>query len=130
MDPTRLASVLGREIGKDDLRPAHVVGFKLMMWGPYPALTKADSETIITPGLVYQVRNAQEVANLQQYESANYGPQSCELHFEDGSKMMGETFVWRGEMKDLQEGSFHLEIWQNNVYGRNTMGGTKENGGR
>ena len=97
MDPTRLSSVLGLH-EKPSLRPATVIGYRLMLWGPYPALVSAaGQEGAKVPGLMYEVQSLGEAAKLQRYETNNYGPKRCTIKLDDGTKLSGDTFMWNAD---------------------------------
>jgi gamma-glutamylcyclotransferase (GGCT)/AIG2-like uncharacterized protein YtfP len=131
MDPKTLAKVLGRaEI--PDLIPAKVIGYKIMMWGQYPALLDKPYSTVY--GMTFEVQTPEEVKRLGAYETDRYRNDSCIIYLKsdederrgrtfvwrgegnelmgDEDEMRGRTFVWRGEQDELKEGEFDLKDWQ------------------
>lgn len=73
MDSKRPRSVLNLE-EEPVQKSAHIEGFRLMLWGPYPALVFASGE--IVHGQVYQISRHEEVegqlAKLKYYETEKY----------------------------------------------------------
>ncbi|KAH0536379.1 hypothetical protein FGG08_006753 [Glutinoglossum americanum] len=67
MDPATLARVLGRP-DQPVLRPAKVIGYRCMMWGPYPALID-DRSGATVHGVVYEIQSPEEVKLLEAYET-------------------------------------------------------------
>ncbi len=114
MEPKMLVNLLGLT-ADPELRTALVVGYKTMMWGPFPALIHKSGESVM--GVVYSVQSAEGEANLQRYESTNYAPTSCEMEFEDGTRTSGSTFLWVGDQNDLEEGEYDFEAWQAEEWG-------------
>lgn len=113
MNSKRLRSVLNLE-DEPVLRPAHIEGFRSMLWGPYPALVFACGE--IVHGQAYQISShgevAEQVAKLEYYETEKYERQPVMLEFDDGTESKGYTFVWSGNKDELREGNFDLGGWQ------------------
>ena len=96
MDPTRLSSVLHLK-SKPSLQAASIIGYRLMLWGPYPALVDAaGQEGAIVRGFIYQVQNQKDAERLQLYETSNYEPHRCRIYLDDGTWQTGNTFMWRG----------------------------------
>jgi Gamma-glutamyl cyclotransferase, AIG2-like len=54
MDPTTLAKVLHLE-ERPILRPAKIIGYRCLLWGPYPALIDGKSGMSVT-GVAYDVQ--------------------------------------------------------------------------
>ena len=135
MDPTRLSRVLSLHEGPQ-LRPATIIGYRLMLWGPYPALIDAPGESV--NGMVYMLQSKDDAAKLQRYETSNYRPHSCLIDVHDGAGTSGETFIWAGDksmlastnmfysanlsadrqLEYLKEGTFDLPAWQVAEYGK------------
>ena len=71
-DPTILKHVLTLK-EQPILRPATVHGFRLKLWGPYPALLDGESDAMI-PGMIYEINSSQQIEQLQTYETNLYTP--------------------------------------------------------
>ena len=93
MDPTRLSSVLALD-KEPQLVPATVIGYRLMLWGPYPALIPEAGGSV--SGLMYEVQNDADAQRLQRYETNNYAPQDCSIKLENDITKEGQTFIWVG----------------------------------
>ena len=89
MDPTTLTEVLGLSEGHR-LRPAKVMGYMIMLCGPYPALLDAPGERVT--GVLYEVQSPTHEGLLRQYESNLYRERACLVELSDGSKVLGKTF--------------------------------------
>ncbi|KAI9684219.1 MAG: hypothetical protein M1829_003490 [Trizodia sp. TS-e1964] len=107
--PARLMSVLLSD--PPLLRPAKLFGYKIMLWGPYPAIVEAEPDKVIN-GMSYEVQSADHRQLLEFYETNNYKNDTCLIQLEDGTKTVGRTFTWNGDMSMLKEGVFHLKEWQ------------------
>ena len=94
MDPKRLSEVLVLD-KQPELYPAKLTGFRLMLWGPYPAVVPEVGGTV--SGLMYEVQAEADAQRLQRYETSNYAPQSCSIKLQDGASKEGQTFVWAGD---------------------------------
>ena len=128
MDPLRLSKVLSLQ-NTPKFRAATLRGYRLMLWGPYPALVDGAQEVV--SGFVYDVQNAEAADRLQRYETMNYRTKSCEITFEDETWVIGKTFIWAGDtsmylpcnlifslllhadqqVDHLKEGTFDLQAW-------------------
>jgi gamma-glutamyl AIG2-like cyclotransferase len=108
MDPSTLTEVLDLK-EPPVLRPAKIIGYKCMLWGPYPALIDAPGE--IVHGVVYEVQSPKEKPCLQEYETDHYREARCLIQLEDGTKKVGRTFKWDEDFSLLREGSFDLKDW-------------------
>ncbi|KAI9864847.1 MAG: hypothetical protein M1813_002617 [Trichoglossum hirsutum] len=109
MDPATLAKVLSRS-DQPVLRPAKIIGYRYMMWGPYPALIDDRSGGMVH-GVAYEVQSPEEVELLKAYETRRYYDTGCSITLEDGTRVSGRTFKWYGKRDDLREGVFSLEDW-------------------
>ncbi len=94
MDPTRISGVLQLDTNPAFV-PATVMGYRLMLWGPYPALIPLIGETV--SGLMYEIQTEEDAQRLQRYETNNYAPQDCSIKLEDGTVKDGQTFIWVGD---------------------------------
>jgi gamma-glutamylcyclotransferase (GGCT)/AIG2-like uncharacterized protein YtfP len=110
MDPSTLAKVLQHR-DLPDLLPATIVGYRCMLWGPYPALLD-DLTGATVYGMAYEVQNPTERERLQAYETSYYKPRPCLIHLQDGRKIIGTTFTWDADTTLLKEGTFDLKDWQ------------------
>lgn len=111
MDPGTLAKVLNLR-DRPKLLPARVIGYRCMLWGPYPALL--DSPGTVVEGMAYEVQTPEEVERLQAYETNHYERAACLIQLRDGKRVIGRTFRWSGIEEELKEGAFDLKDWQMN----------------
>ena len=111
MDTTQLAQVLSTE-EELILRPARVTGYKVMLWGRYPALLEGTPGSVVR-GAAFRVETATQAKKLQGYNTDAYRVQACLIYFEDdGEKVSGYTPLWDGRLDELKEGQFDLRDWQ------------------
>lgn len=105
-DPSILKEVIGSE-EQPVLRPAKIFGFRMMMWGGYPALVR-DKDNAVVQGAAFKVENATQAQRLEGYEPDAYAAMSCRVHFDDGEELdaAGWTFVWDTSLNELSEGQF------------------------
>lgn len=112
MDPEVVQAVLGLP----DLpvtTPATISGFRIKMWGIYPALIPSPSGEVL--GSVWEVTLEDHFQRLAAYETAAYTWIECEATLEDNTVLKGcRTFCWAGspDSKELEAGSFDLERYQ------------------
>jgi hypothetical protein len=104
-----LLSRILRNPNRADLRPAHISGWRCLMWGDYPALIKSSPDDIVT-GMAYRVCSLREWERLVRYETSAYRVQGCRICL-DGTWTSGRTFVWDGDLEVLREGGFDLRDW-------------------
>jgi gamma-glutamylcyclotransferase (GGCT)/AIG2-like uncharacterized protein YtfP len=93
------------------MKPARIRGYRTKMWGPYPALLKAEGATAndtLIYGMVYKITEEQDLQRLKQYEGENYKLVPCPVQMQGESPVGGWTFVWNGYPGELKEGSFEL----------------------
>lgn len=112
MDSITLAKVLQLR-NRPQLRPAQLVGYSCMRWGPYPALLDGPPGATVY-GMAYEIQSPKEVERLRAYETDNYTIKSCWIDFKDGEELAGSTFVWNADKALLKEGAFDLKDWQMN----------------
>ncbi|KAL8788638.1 MAG: hypothetical protein Q9213_001566 [Squamulea squamosa] len=117
MDSGNLAWVLG--LGYEPyLRPANIDGYRTMLWGPFPALIRADSHTVF--GMAYNIEVhaelTRQITGLHNYEGEHYGRHRVRIRYDDGSSDWGWTFLWQGDDKELKEGEFNLKAWREHNY--------------
>lgn len=123
LDPEMLVEILGLD-KSPELRPAYIEGFDSKLWGQYPALIPCSdaspkSDRRIIEGAAYRVRSSEDAEKLAKYESRYYMPSPCEIKYVDHDKKTrgpiaekGFVFVFVGDRRDLDEGSFDLQTWR------------------
>lgn len=92
------------------LTPAMIVGYKIKMWGPYPALLGGDESDVVR-GMAYGVERSTGRDRLQAYKTNRYRTELCSIHTEDKRRLGGSTFVWDSDVSELKDGTFDLEDW-------------------
>ncbi|KAL8911763.1 MAG: hypothetical protein Q9172_007615 [Xanthocarpia lactea] len=117
MDSGNVAWIL--DLAKEPkLRPARIEGYRTMLWGPFPALIRADNQSV--SGVTYRVESHAEVerqvTELQNVEGEDYERERVRILYDDDSWEWGWTFVWRGDMTELREGVFDLETWRSGAF--------------
>lgn len=98
MDGKRLRQVLGL-VEEPETRPAHIMGFRCMLRGPCPYLVWSQGDTV--NGVVYELKSKEEARKLQHYETDVYRLRPCFLQYEDGTKRIGDIFIWDGDKAEL-----------------------------
>lgn len=94
--------------------PATLSGFKIKMWGIYPALIPSDPSDQVV-GCTWKVDNENHFKRLAAYETAVYTWVECEAHLDNEVILKDcRTFCWAGspDSKELEEGNFDLERYQ------------------
>ncbi|KAI1082261.1 hypothetical protein F5B20DRAFT_532748 [Whalleya microplaca] len=93
------------------LAPASIKDWRIMVWGPFPALVpQRENEDIEVKGMYWKCEKPQHVVDLAYYESDNYRLQHCKITTEDGQVLEnGRTFVFDGDESDLEEAKWSLE---------------------
>jgi gamma-glutamylcyclotransferase (GGCT)/AIG2-like uncharacterized protein YtfP len=109
MDPVQLRKVLQLE-NTPTLQPASIVGWKIMLWGQYPALVFKPGNII--HGMAYEVQKESHVEYLKYYETEVYKVKGCNIKLGNGTEVPAETFIYNGDNNLLKEGSFDLKDWQ------------------
>jgi gamma-glutamylcyclotransferase (GGCT)/AIG2-like uncharacterized protein YtfP len=109
MDPVQLRKVLQLE-DTPVLQPARIIGWKIMLWGQYPALVFKQNN--ITHGMAYEVQKESQMEYLKYYETEAYRVQGCMIKLSDGTEIRGKTFIYNGDANLLKEGTFDLKDWQ------------------
>jgi gamma-glutamylcyclotransferase (GGCT)/AIG2-like uncharacterized protein YtfP len=109
MDPVQLRKVLQLE-STPTLQPATIVGWKIMLWGQYPALVFKPGNII--HGMAYEVQKESHVEYLKFYETEDYKVKGCSIKLANGMEVPGETFIYNGDKNLLKEGSFDFKDWQ------------------
>ncbi len=110
MDPSMLAKVLQLR-DPPELLPAKVIGYCIKLWGPYPALLDGPTGSAVY-GMAYEVQSPSDKKRLADYETNHYKVRSCRIHLQDGSIVLGRTFMWNADKALLKEGTFDLKDWQ------------------
>ncbi|KAI2637485.1 hypothetical protein GGS21DRAFT_481591 [Xylaria nigripes] len=99
-------------------RDASLRGWKIMMWGPYPALLPADDEEEPVPGSLWWCDRPEYVARLCRYETAAYRLAYCDVSLPtaDGCGVdileNVRTFVSTLEEDQLGKGEFDLDDYE------------------
>lgn len=114
MDPDVLRFI-AQTPAAPELHKASIRGFKLKMWGPYPALIPGEPKDAVQ-GVYWRSEDDGQLDLLQQYETDVYRPAACAIRAgEDGSTIRdGLAFVWAGDpaSDELHDGEFSLEMYQ------------------
>lgn len=136
-DPSTLQSVLSCS-DRPVLRPARLEGYKMQMWGAYPALippspppsiaTDADEGEAhdivgakdVVGGVLFEPSEFEHAGNVHErshaYEGANYERTTCLVDVKgQTTKVCANTFVWVGDTNELtetRECGFDLREWQ------------------
>lgn len=114
MDPEVLQAILSLP-ELPVARPAAIYGFRVKMWGIYPALVPACSISEKVHGTVWEVTSQIQFDRLAAYETQAYRWGECDGNLEGDETINGcRVFCWAGEpdSKELDEGSFDLERYQ------------------
>jgi len=122
MDPTVLSHVL-ELTNTPELRPALVMGYRLMFWGRYPALVQESGE--VTSGFAFEIQNFEDASRLERYnpeemdlqgvdanesetrcyDPSKYQARICMIKFEDGTSVLASALVWDGDEAILKKRS-------------------------
>ncbi|KIM77953.1 hypothetical protein PILCRDRAFT_76138 [Piloderma croceum F 1598] len=111
--PRILGSILGLS-SAPTLNPARICGYRIKMWGPYPALVKAEgtaANDALTYGMAYEITKENDLQRLKQYEGENYKLVPCPVQLQGESAIGGWTFVWDNYVEKLEEGNFDLGLF-------------------
>nr|POF15357.1 hypothetical protein CFP56_42246 [Quercus suber] len=137
-DPDILREIL-QQHDRPLLRPAWIMGYRLRLWGQYPALIDASQEVV--KGLVFEVPDEASAAKLAAYETDNYWPAPCRINFsedngeeqdqsvsgeEEGGEdrsVSGFVFKYCGNSNDLSDGEFDLDRWLQLIRRKNRISG-------
>ncbi|KAK6536256.1 hypothetical protein TWF281_000499 [Arthrobotrys megalospora] len=119
----RIPSVLQRITRLQEepvLTPAEISGYKIKLWGPYPALVKCEASTLENPsiikGFTWEAPSKPYLDRLTTYEGPNYAMESLaitQISPDTGEKTekQGGTFVWNGDPEKLKDGEFNPDIF-------------------
>lgn len=94
------------------LRPAWIVGYRMRLWGQYPAVVN-EAQTVVR-GTAFEVTTEGHAAKLAAYETSNYCPAPCYINtMEDGEESQSDGYVFKfcGNPNDLSDGEFDLDQW-------------------
>lgn len=95
-----------------ELKPAHIVGLHLKVWGPYPALVEGEPGEIVK-GMAYEVQTPEQKDKLAKYETECYQTMDYFIRVSgEEESVLGTTFVWNGDADELDEGVFDVESWE------------------
>lgn len=112
MDAEVLQAILGLK-NWPAITKAKIAGFKIKMWGIYPALITCDGAEVC--GTAYWVEHLLYFRRLLAYETFAYTWCACTIEFEDGrTPSEGRTFCWAGDAdsNELTDGAFELQRYQ------------------
>lgn len=90
-------------------------GFKMKMWGIYPAAVPDSDTHGAVAGTVWHVDDPSHLTRLQEYETRAYKLCDCDIEVEGGRKLPGsKMFCWAGEADspELEDGVFDFERYQ------------------
>lgn len=94
------------------LKAAQVVGLRIKMLGPYPALVDGDPSAVVR-GMAFDVEGSEQKEKLAQYETECYTTRNVLISVDgEEDKVLGTTFVWNGNPDDLDEGTFDVASWE------------------
>ncbi|KAI8964090.1 hypothetical protein F5Y11DRAFT_345828 [Daldinia sp. FL1419] len=104
-----LVRVCGLEDENPTLIPASIKGWKMMMWGAYPALVPQEGNEV--KGMCWKCEDPEHINNLKWYETEAYRMERCKITTNEGEVIEnGRIFVASGT-KELSEGAFDLEAY-------------------
>ena len=106
IDPLRLQEALQLP-APPVLKPARVKSYKIMLWGQYPALVDGPNDSYVN-GMAYVVETKQQQKMLEEYETDVYAVEGIRITAE-GEEVEGKTFMWAGDVTELEEGTWSLE---------------------
>lgn len=92
-----------------------VRGFRIKMWGIYPAVIPGSDVLDTVAGTVWRLDDASQLIRLQEYETGAYKLCDCEIEVEGGHKLPGsKIFCWAGpaDSPELEEGVFDFGRYQ------------------
>ncbi|KAJ8130551.1 hypothetical protein O1611_g3077 [Lasiodiplodia mahajangana] len=101
------------------LKNASIKGWKVRMWGPYPALVPADDGTV--RGAAWLCEKPEYVPRLESYESDAYRMAYCDISvpYADGSGVEilwnARTFVSDLDDDELEDGEFDIDEYLENM---------------
>ncbi|KAI1313606.1 hypothetical protein F5Y03DRAFT_103059 [Xylaria venustula] len=99
---------------------ASIAGWKIKMWGPYPALVVADEKMDRVQGVAWLCEKTEHVAKLCTYESEAYRMAYCDVEVPaaDGNGVEiirnARTFV-SNRPDELRDGEFSIEEYQRDM---------------
>jgi len=94
-------------------RTARMIGYKLRLWGQYPALVHEPGEVV--HGLAFDKATELDAQKLAAYETNNYQSTPCNIEALDSNgqetTLEGYVFKYCGDPLELSDGSFDLDVW-------------------
>jgi hypothetical protein len=115
VDPEVLQAVLGLP-ELPTVSTGCVKGFRVKMWGIYPALVPAkEGEDSKVMGIFWTIHRLEYQKRLAEYETSAYTTAEVTIFEDDGKNShQGYAFCWAGDedSQDLQDGSFDLARYQ------------------
>jgi gamma-glutamylcyclotransferase (GGCT)/AIG2-like uncharacterized protein YtfP len=117
MDREVLQTVLGLPVAPD-VGKGYITGFKVKMWGIYPALVpNENNDGSKVTGTFWTVDHKDSETRLSNYETRAYKTTKVTIAESDGKATYeGRTFCWAGDIDspDLEDGTFDFERYQQN----------------
>lgn len=115
MDPDMLSKVLKSSKPLPTMRPARVTGYKIKLWGPYPALLDQPMNPV--DGMMCGPLSTRQLRRLAVYETDHYCLRACSIDVlnDDGTlnqTIEGVSFMWDGREDELRDGTFSLKQWK------------------
>lgn len=116
MDSKTLVRILGSRYPPPIMHHAKVIGYDIKLWGSYPALVHGWPLRPVN-GMAFEILSKTQLDLLQSYETEQYIPEPCVIEIlnqedEVERTVEGVTFLWNGELNELQEGNFDLKEWK------------------
>lgn len=73
------------------MQPATISGFRIKIWGPFPALVPSESGTV--NGCVWDLDHLDQIVALNAYESSAHKPIFCNIATQDadGNEVIKEA---------------------------------------
>lgn len=115
-----LSHVLDTVVSASSLRPAHVIGYSLELWGQYQALVDGNTGSVVE-GAVYEVQSEEDEARLAHYETNAYRLAPCYINLApaqegvDPEQVSGKTFKYAGDPEALREKRWDRTLWVRNM---------------
>ncbi|KAF8637475.1 hypothetical protein AX16_010803 [Volvariella volvacea WC 439] len=91
-----------------EYKKGRILGRTIKMWGSYPALVPLESNPPVEfEGRVWYGDEVRDLDRLKMYKGASYKATKVSIMLEgDRYPVVGWTFVWDGDLSELQDGTF------------------------